>query len=61
MNCYGSGTILTGEPCPICQGTGKGSGPSEFHMDEQLEPVIRAGGWVKALLKAIWGSKSEPS
>ena len=60
-NCQGSGTTITGESCAMCHGTGKGSDPTEIDLRDGLEPVVRAGGWIKALLKAIWGGKSNPT
>lgn len=60
LNCHGSGATLTGDSCLMCHGTGK-TDTSPPDLRDHLEPFARLGGWVKALLKAVWGSKSEPS
>lgn len=55
LRCQSSGTLITGEACPLCDGTGRGRARPEFRASEELEPVTRLGGWLKALAKAVWG------
>ena len=59
--CHGTGTTLAGEECRLCRGSGTYSGVGsgrEFHFGEELEPVVRFGGWIKAWVRAVWGGKS---
>ena len=51
---------IAGRPCTFCHETG-GMDNSLISLEDGLEPVVRAGGWVKSLFKAIWGVKSGPS
>lgn len=52
--CQGSATTIAGEPCAVCHGTGKVDA-TPIPIADGLAPVVRAGGWVKALLRAVWG------
>ena len=53
--CQSSGTLLTGETCSLCDGTGRGRARPEFRANEELEPITRFGGWLRAVAKALWG------